>query len=223
MADPHDDDAAALASLLQELAARSVSDQVAAVQRYRALLEEVASGRVDAGALRSRYDRLVSEQSAQLARDVSAIGMRFYQSMLDLHRASVERLFDGLAGAAGFAGANGGGEARPSPAPAAELVLRGGVGSEAQTRFVVDNTRPDPAVVTFLLSELAREGGDEAFRAPLELDPPRFRLEPRSEREVALRLMLDPALFSPGARYRGQLLVRSNEDLTLDVTVDVDG
>jgi hypothetical protein len=133
MADPHDD-AAALASLLQELAARSVSDQVAAVQRYRVLLEEIASGRVDAGALRSRYDRLVSEQSAQLARDVSAIGMRFYQSMLDLHRASVDRLFDGLAGAAGVAGANGGEEAPPSAPPAAELVLRGGAGGEARTR-----------------------------------------------------------------------------------------
>jgi hypothetical protein len=221
MADPHDD-AAALASLLQELAARSVSDQVAAVQRYRVLLEEIASGRVDAGALRSRYDRLVSEQSAQLARDVSAIGMRFYQSMLDLHRASVDRLFDGLAGAAGVAGANGGEEAPPSAPPAAELVLRGGAGEEARTRFVVENTRPEPALVTFLLSELAREGGEEAFRAPLELDPPRFGMEPHSEREVTLRLALDPALFAPGARYRGQLLVRSNDDLTLDVTVDVD-
>jgi hypothetical protein len=48
-------------------------------------------------------------------------------------------------------------------------------------------------------------------------------MEPHSEREVTLRLALDPALFAPGARYRGQLLVRSNDDLTLDVTVDVDG
>jgi hypothetical protein len=221
MSDPYDD-AAALASVLQELAARSVSDQVAAVQRYRALLEEIASGRVDAGALRSRYDRLVNEQSAQLARDVSAIGMRFYQSMLDLHRASVDRLFEGLAGAAGVAGPNGGGEAPPPAAPAAELVLHGRAGDDAQTRFVVENTRPEPAAVTFLLSELAREDGEEAFRAPLELDPPRFRMEPHSEREVTLRLALDPTLFAPGARYRGQMLVRSNEDLTLDVTVDVD-
>jgi hypothetical protein len=218
------DDAAQFASLLQELTARSMGDQVRAMQRYRELLQDLAAGRVDPAALRARYDRLVSEQSAQLARDVSELGMRYYQSMLDLNRAYVDRLFDDLAVSAGGAArpASDGGDAAPPPPQAVELTLRGRAGEDATASFVVENKRPEPAEVIFLVSDFAAvDDPAAAFRPQLDVTPPRFRLDPHEERDVALRIPLEPAQFAPGQSYRGQVLVRSNDDLTLEVSVEV--
>jgi hypothetical protein len=228
MAEPHDD-AAQFATLLQELTARSMGDQVRAMQRYRELLQDLAAGRVDPAALRARYDRLLGEQSAQLARDVSELGMRYYQSMLDLNRAYVDRLFDELAVSAGGAArpASDGGDAAPPPPPppaqAVELTLTGRAGEDATASFVVENKRQEPADVIFLVSDFAAvDEPAAAFRPQLDVTPPRFRLDPHEERDVALRIPLDPEQFAPGRSYRGQVLVRSNDDLTLEVSVEVE-
>jgi hypothetical protein len=217
------DNARELASVLEELAARSVSDQVRAVQRYRDLLEQVATGQIDAGAVRAQYDRLISEQSTQLARDVGELSLRFYQSIIDLNRAYLDRLFDQL-GMASREPVVDGGQSPPvaaEPPSAAELRLRGRVGDTVDASFVVENKRAEPADVVFLLSEFTSAAG-EPFRAALELDPPRFRLEGHEERPVALRLALDAALFTPGQEYRAEMLVRANDDLLLRLAIEVE-
>jgi hypothetical protein len=221
MAQPYPD-AGHLAGALQELAARSVNDQVRAAQRYRELLEQVATGELDAAAVRAQYDRLVQEQSAELARQVGELSIRFYQSILDLNRAYVDRLFDQLRVVRPPPDEDGRtAAAPPAPAPPIELGLRGRVGETVETSFVVENKRAEAADIAFLLSEFT--GGEgEPFRVPLELDPPRFRLVGYGERAVALRLALTADLFAPGRRYRAEMLVRGNDDLVLRLVIDVD-
>jgi hypothetical protein len=90
-----------LAGLIQELTARSVSEQARTLQRYRELVERVAAGQLDPETVRLQYDRLLAEQSAQFARDVATLGARYYEAVLELNGAYVERLFDRVAGAAG--------------------------------------------------------------------------------------------------------------------------
>jgi N-formylglutamate amidohydrolase len=85
-----------LTRLLEELSARSLADQARATERYRALLEQLAAGGIDVVTLRAEYERLVSEQSARLAHDLTTLGVNYYRAVLDLNRASVERLFDEL-------------------------------------------------------------------------------------------------------------------------------
>jgi uncharacterized membrane protein len=75
--------------------------------------------------------------------------------------------------------------------------------------------------VSFLVSEFTSTGGG-AFRAELELDPPRLRLEPHEEQAVTLRLQLDPGRFAPGGQYEAQVLVRGTDDLELRILVEVD-
>jgi len=215
-----------LAGLIQELTARSVSEQARTLQRYRELVERVAAGQLDPETVRLQYDRLLAEQSAQFARDVATLGARYYEAVLELNGAYVERLFDRVAGAA-----------RVDPVDAvvdepeedlaeddtpslAELTLEGTVGATVEATFLIENKRAEPADVIFLLSDFTSDGS-EPFRAALELDPPRFALPPYGERSVTLRLLLDKAQFAPGQTYRGALLIRGLDDLQLQLKIAV--
>jgi len=219
MAQPYPD-YAEFTRALEELTARSVADQVHAAQRFRELLQRVAAGEVDVVTLRGEYDRLLAEQAAQLGRDLTALGVRYYESMLDLNRAYVERLFDSLSDAAQRRESEEPVPARPEPARV-DLALRGRAGETVETGFVVENKRDEPSDVAFLLSDFVGDGG-EPFRAALTLEPPRLRLEPRREQTVMLRLELEPERFRPGGHYTAQVLVRGTDELELRLLVDVD-
>jgi hypothetical protein len=217
-------DPAQFAGLLEELAARSVADQVRTAQRYRDLLQRIAAGDLDAAALRAEHDRLVATNQAELARDLSSLLVRYYEAILDLNRSYVDRLFDQLTWAASARSSNGENDAAPAPEPppaAVELALTGRAGGVAEAGFAIENKRPDPAEVVFLVSEFTGPDG-EAFRPDLEIEPPRFELAPQAERTVTLRLPLDREHFKPGGRYRGEVLVRGGEDLELHLSVDVE-
>jgi hypothetical protein len=211
-----------LATVLQELAARSVSDQARALERYRELIQQLADGELSAEAVRAQYDRLVAEQSAHLARDVTAIAVSYYQSLIDLHRSYMDRLFDQLASAERVPRApdDEPGETSEVPSSTIDLMLRGQVGDIVRSSFAITNKQAETTLVMFFVSDFAGDGGDP-FRAPIRLDPPRVTLRPRDEQRVTLSVDLDPAMFAPG-RYRGEILVRGNDDFTLLITIDVE-
>jgi len=211
-----------LAGVLHDLAARSVSDQARALERYRDLVNDLARGELDADAVRAQYDRLVAEQSAELTRDLTSLGVSYYQRLIEINRAYLDRVFDEL-GASRRAAPHSSHDDRDHRAapPIVDLRLRGRVGEVARGSFVIENKRPDTAKVRFLVSDLD-SGGREPFRAPLLIDPPRFELGPHTERSVTLALQLDREQFDPGRTYHGEVLVRSNDDLTLRLTIDVD-
>jgi hypothetical protein len=224
MAQPHPD-YSDFARAFEELTTRSVADQVLVAQRLRDLLQQVAAGEVDLVTLRSQYDRLVTEQAAQLTRDLTTLGVRYYETMLDLNRAYAERLFDDLGAAAGLHNSNNARQAPPAeppPAPAVvELRLRGKAGDWIEDGFVVENKRSEPSQIAFLLSEFTGDGV-EPFRPAVKLEPPRLELDPHEEATVMLRLELDRESFKPGVQYHAQLLVRGTDELELRLVVDVD-
>jgi hypothetical protein len=209
------------ARAVEALTARLVADRVRVAQQYRDLMERVAAGEVDAASLRAEYDRLVAEQSGQLARDLSDLGVRYYESMLNLHRAYVDRLFDHLAAPTRTVSTNDQAPPAPPPTPSiVELHLAGRMGYSVEAAFSIENKREDPADVFFLLSDFT-SAGVEPFRPFLELDPPRLLLEPHEERDVTVRVALDPDRFEAGRRYFAQVLVRGTEELELRLVLDV--
>jgi hypothetical protein len=217
-------DPAHFAGLLEELTARSVADQVRTAQRYRELLQRIAAGDLDAAALRAEHDRLVAANQTELAHDLSSLLVRYYEAVLDLNRSYVDRLFDQLTWAASArspSGEHDGAPAAEPPPAAVELVLTGRAGGAAEAGFAIENKRPEPAEVTFLVSDFTGPNG-EAFRPELDIEPPRFHLAPQAERRVTLTLHLDPEHFKPGGRYRGEVLVRGGEDLELHLSVEVE-
>ena len=209
---------ARFSDLLEELTARSLAEQVRTAQRYRELLQQVAAGDLDATALRAEHDRLVADHQAQLMRDITELGVRYYESILDLNRAYVDRLFDQLYATAGRA------QAAPPrtgvPASAVELRLAGRPGDRVEAGFAVENSRDVPADIVFYASEFAGDDGT-VFRVPLELDPPRILLAAHGEHPFTLAITLDPQYFRSGGRYRAQVLARGGEELELRITVDV--
>jgi hypothetical protein len=212
-----------LTRLLEELSARSLADQARAAERYRALLEQLAFGGVDVVTLRAEYERLVNEQSARLAHDLMTLGVNYYRAVLDLNRASVERLFDDLLNGVREQHVTGNGTAAPPPAPAptvVELRLRGQPGDVVEAGLAIENKRAEPADVVFLVSDFADDTG-QPFRASLAIDPPRLHIPPASESPVQLRLELDPAQFFAGHEYLAQVLVRGTDELELRLVVDV--
>jgi hypothetical protein len=206
----------------EALAARSLADQSRIALRYRELLQQVARGEIDPVTVRTEYERLVSQQAAKLAKDLTTLGMNYYQSMLDLNRVYTDQLFDNLAASASGRVAQGDGAKQDIPEAVAvtELRFHGRVGDEVSGGFVIENKRANPANVVFLVSDFT-DGMGGTFRAPHEWDPPRLTLDPYQEHPVTVRLFLDPAFFTAGRKYRAEVVVRGNDDLELQLVVDI--
>jgi hypothetical protein len=221
MAQPYSDPSE-VTRAFEALTARSLADQSHTVLRYRELLQQLARGEIDPVTVRTGYERLVREQAARLAKDLTTLGMNYYQSMLDLNRAYTDQLFDDLAASApGRTTQDGAEQHIAQPAAAIELRLHGRAGDKVTGGFVIENKRASPANVVFLASDFT-DGMGGTFRAPLEWDPPRLTLGAYHEHSVTLSLELDPAFFTAGCQYQAEILVRGNDDLELRLVVDID-
>jgi hypothetical protein len=93
------------------------------------------------------------------------------------------------------------------PEPPIILELRGLSGSVVSSTVVVENTRPETADITCRVSEFTARAFGRRFRAPMEIDPPRFTLASGGQQDVALRLTLDPSVFAAGADYVATLQI----------------
>jgi hypothetical protein len=173
--------------------------------------------------LRAEYERLVAEQTAKLANELTALGVGYYRAVLDLNRASVEQLFDDLVAGVRGRSSTDAEVAEPPASPAqVELRLEGRPGDVVETGFTIENKRMEPADVVFLVSDFV-DDTVEPFRARLELDPPRLTVPAGEEREVRLRLDLDPAQFVADREYIAQVLVRGTDELEIRLIVAVTG
>jgi hypothetical protein len=124
-----------------------------------------------------------------------------------------------------FGAANGEDAQEPSTPPEArrvEMSLHAPLGQVATGSFVLENKRPESAEISFLVSEFGESGGENTFRPPLHIQPPRFHLEPHQEMVVSLNLGLLPQLFKPGVIYRATVVVRGYDDLELVLKVWAD-
>ncbi|HEX9371560.1 MAG TPA: hypothetical protein VF897_11160 [Roseiflexaceae bacterium] len=210
---------------MQDLAARSMSDQLRAAQRYNELLQRFGRGELFAPSVSAAYWRFVREEALGYARSLANLSLSYYSALDALGRAYNDRFYDQVLGAGPTDRAQ-----PPAPAtaqPAArprqvELALHAPAGEEASRAFVLENKRAETAEISFLVSDFVDPAGAEPFRPPLQFDPPRFSMAPGAERTVTLRLRLLPDLFVPGQRYTAAVLVRGYDDLELALHVWAD-
>jgi hypothetical protein len=194
------------------MVARSVEEQVRGAQRYGELLRRVAAGALDEQAVRQRYVEFVREETGRYIRSVVSLGLSYYDDLLeagwDYSNRFLDRLLEG-----GPAEATGG-----EPRKVA-MDLRAQVGEEAVGSFVLENKRTEPSDISFIVSEFSGPPDAEAFRPPLQIDPPRFTLAPLSERTVGIRVPVLAELFRAGHAYTATIAVRGQEELELVLTV----
>jgi len=205
------DEAQAIGAWIQELVTRAVQEQVHTAQRFSELLQHVMPNDLVDSGVRDEYARFAREEAARFARGLATLSLNYFNSVLELSRASNERFIRQVMQAS---------ETGKTPAPSAAskpvpVELRAPVGQEASAAFVIENKRAEAAQVSFLVSEFMGEGEAAPFRAPLQITPPRLTLNPREDIVVRLRLALLPELFSPGKRYTARVRVSGYEDMEL--------
>lgn len=208
--------------LIQDLTARSATEQMRAAQRLRELLQRISRGELDQQALREEFMRFTSEETSRYLHDLVGLGLKFYDALLELSGTYNDRFFEQVLGAATGGGSTASAP-RAAPPQRAQMELHAPVGQDATGSFVVENKRAETAEITFLVSEFAGGAADTApFRPPLQLQPPRFTLGPGEQRVVTLRLPLLADLFAPGQLYAATIVVRGYDELVLDLSVRVE-
>jgi hypothetical protein len=179
------------------LAAYASQQSARAAGRQQALIDRVASGAVSTAEVRERARRFVEAQAPAFLNDVMDLGLTFVGRLQRSSAGLAERLYDHVLGPA----AQRSSHAPPPLEPPTTLELRGPLGAVLTAEVVVENTRAVPADIECRPSDVASRARGTRFRSGLEIVPARFTLAPGEQREVTLRLPLDPAQFAAGSDY----------------------
>lgn len=212
--DPED-----ISKWITELITLSSRQQAQALQRLSGLIQRVNSGELDQKAVQQEYTHFIRDESAHFVEDLTRLGLSFQTALLELNRKYTDRFFEKVLGSSAAETQTADGQ--PGRSREIGIVLQGVIGEELLKSFVIENKRNDEEIVTFLVSEFTDEVSGEAFRPPLQIQPPRLALRPGEERIVSIRLPLLPELFKAQHTYHATILARGHVDVVLALRVEV--
>jgi hypothetical protein len=204
---------------LQDLTIQFGAEVMRSIQRYNELLQRLAGGELDDTAARDAYLLFLRDETERYFRNVSDVSSGYYDAVLELASMYSPPFFEQAV-------------LKPRPRlqapsqPAAGTIeLRGAIGNEVVSEFLVHNPNSRSEEVTFAVSEFTGPPGIAPFRPPLRLQPPRFTLERSESQVVRVFLPLAAGLFVPNQRYTAVLTVRKRDpfDLAVHVTAIAPG
>lgn len=179
-----------------------------ALARYQSVFERVASGRITPSSIQDYARKFASDRTLLLSRDTANLQLKFFENLLQLNQDFADDLF-GYLTSDESSRANGSIES-------ISLDLIGRSGSTVATSLTVENTAARPSEVHCAISEFRKaDGTGLTFRAPLEVEPVEFPLNPGETRLVALRLHLSPDVFVPDQNYTGTLIINQKKQSIL--------
>lgn len=184
----------------QSLATYATQQSSRAIARHQTLVDAVARGDIPATRVQERGRHFLETHAPELLDEVMKLGLGFVEGLQQSSASLTDGLYDRVLGP----------DADDSPIvpePPLCIDLRGPSGTVATATVVVENTRREPATVGCRVSEFAARAFGRRFTAPLEITPTHFTLAPGEQRDLALSLRLDAALFAPGADYVATLQV----------------
>jgi hypothetical protein len=182
----------------QTLASYGAVQTARSVTRQQQLVERISSGDLSVAELERHGKQFVAEQSPRFIAEVVELGLAFARQMQRSSAALAEGLYDGVLGADDDAG--------DSPDAALVMELQGVVGSTVESYVEVENSRELPADIECTLTPfVSRETGRGVSAGVVE--PARCVLTVGETRTLAVRVALDPAVFSPEVDYFGMLRV----------------
>jgi hypothetical protein len=188
-----------LTNWFQALATYAAEQSARGTARHQQLVERVASGAVSAARVQEHTQQYLQTHAPEFLAEVMDLGLTFVGNLQRSSSTLAAGLYDRVLGPDGH-GPSG-------PEPPIILELRGLSGSVVSSTVVVENTRPETADITCRVSEFTARAFGRRFRAPMEIDPPRFTLASGGQQDVALRLTLDPSVFAAGADYVATLQI----------------
>jgi hypothetical protein len=181
----------------QALATYAAQQSARSMARQQQLVERVASGEIPADRVREQGRRFVEQHAPEFLGEVMNLGLTFVGGLQESSATLADGLYDRVLGTE---------PAAPLEPPIC-VDLRAGSGGTASACIVVENTRLQPADVRCRVSDFGRRSGGDRFRAPLVIDPERFQLAPGEQRDVDLKLALDPVNFAVETDYVATLLI----------------
>lgn len=205
---------------IQELISRSATDNMQNLQRFGDMLRRMSRGNVDQETIREEFLEFARDESERYVRDLTRVGLNFYNTLLELNRHYNDRFFSQV-----FEENyryRDVPDAEPARPRTVQMELHGPLGEEAVRSFVIENKQNEPVSVSFLVSEFTDEANTISFRPPLQLYPARFTLRPGEEHVVNLQIPLLKEFFLPGQRYSATVVVSGYDDLVLDLSVWAD-
>lgn len=205
---------------IQELISRSATDNMQNLQRFGDMLRRMSRGNVDQETIREEFLEFARDESERYVRDLTRVGLNFYNTLLELNRHYNDRFFSQV-----FEENyryRDVPDAEPARPRTVQMELHGPLGEEAVRSFVIENKQNEPVSVSFLVSEFTDKANTISFRPPLQLYPARFILRPGEEHVVNLQIPLLKEFFLPGQRYSATVVVSGYDDLVLDLSVWAD-
>jgi hypothetical protein len=183
----------------QTLAEYATEQNARGMSRLQMLVERVSAGEIPPSKVQDQGRRFLEQHAPEFLSEVMDLGLTYVGQLQRSSTNFAEGLYDCVLGPDT--------ERSPSPEPPICVDLRGPAGSVLSAAIVVENTRLDSAEVVCRGSDFAPRAGGQSFRSGLEVVPARFTLAPREQRDVILRLPIDPSLFAPGADYVASLQI----------------
>jgi hypothetical protein len=188
-----------LTNWFQALSTYAAEQSARGMARHQMLVERVASGDVPATRVQEQAQRYLETHAPAFLGEVMDLGLTFVGQLQRSSSTLTDGLYDRVLGPDD--------QGSSVPDPPVVIELRGSSGSVVSSGMVVENARAETAEVVCRTSEFAARAFGRRFRAALEIDPARFTLGPGAQRDVALRLTLDPLLFAAGADYIATLQI----------------
>jgi len=188
-----------LTNWFQALSTYAAEQSARGMARHQTLVERVARGEIPAARVQEQSQRYLETHAPEFLGEVMDLGLTFVGQLQRSSATLADGLYDRVLGPDD--------QGASAPDPPIILELRGPVGSVVSSAIVVENARAETAEVVCRTSEFAARAFGRRVRAALDIDPARFALAPGAQRDVTLRLTLDPSLFTAGADYVATLQI----------------
>jgi hypothetical protein len=182
-----------------------------AVRRYERAVERVAVGEITSGELQAE---IANEYARRGAEQMRALGTIYFDLLGNLSEIGAEfehEYFRRLLS-----------PADPAHGGVPAVALTGAIGDRSSAALTLENTRSERATIRCIARDVRRvDGVGPAFTPVIAIDPDAVALEPGQESEVRISLLLDGAVFAPGAVYVGALQILRAGEAPLDVPLRI--
>lgn len=183
-----------------------------AIGAYQALLERVASGEVQPGRLQEVSSEYLERRLPELLRRLSSLYFDLLNGLNDLRANYEEEYLEGILSAANRAG--------QESSFAINLVAP--LGETASASLSLANTRDEPAVIRYTVTDVRRaDGVGPAFPPKISFTPEVLELQPGQEASLALSLRLDEGDYEPQVLYVGGLQIVRHGEPRLEVPLRI--
>lgn len=210
---------------LQNLFARAVQEQVRLSQNYVDVVQRLGRGDLSTESTRNELYAFARNESGRYARELALLSIDYYTQLFKLNSAYSQRFVEHILGTASRRDdsssspvSNQNEETSVQPTRRRiEVTMQAPLGETATRSFTFENKQPDPANISFLISDFVDATGMNSFRPSLQIEPARFTIEPGGEQVVALHLPLSADHFVAGQRYTATAVVHGYDGLELEL------